>query len=132
MLETGSKRGFYLFILPLSFQEVSEAAGLGYPTSTCANRPKQMGTCNVLLEKVVWDQRIMAIVVRIVDEGWECANDVAHITVGTRANDVKPKESNDLLKKWLELGSGDASGIGEVAIDGQIVLEGAVKGVLSR
>lgn len=92
----------------------------------------KMGTCNVLLEKVVWDQRIMAIVVRIVDEGWECANDVAHITVGTRANDVKPKESNDLLKKWLELGSGDASGIGEVAIDGQIVLEGAVKGVLSR
>lgn len=91
-----------------------------------------MGTCNVLLEKVVWDQRIMAIVARIVDDGWECTNDVAHITVGTRANDVKPKESNDLLKKWLEVGTGDASGIGEVAIEGQIVLEGAVKGVLSR
>jgi tRNA ligase len=91
-----------------------------------------MGMCHVLLEKVVWDQRIMAIVARIVDEGWECVNEVAHVTVGTRANDVKPKESNDLLKRWLEVGSGDASGIGEVAIEGRLVLEGAVKGTLSR
>jgi tRNA ligase len=92
----------------------------------------KMGTCHVLLEKVVWDQRVMAIVARVVDEGWECVNDIAHVTVGTRGNDVKPKESNDMLKRWLELGSGDESGIGEVAIDGRIVLEGAVKGTLSR
>lgn len=92
----------------------------------------KMGTCHVLLEKIVWDQRIMAIVARILDEGWECVNAVAHVTVGTRSNDVKPKESNDLLKRWLEAGSGDGTGIGEVSIDGRIVLEGAVKGTLSR
>lgn len=74
----------------------------------------------------------MAIVARIVDEGWECTNQVAHITVGTRGEDVKPKESNDLLKRWIEVGSGDDSGIGEVVIGGRHVVDGVVKGVLSR
>jgi tRNA ligase len=45
---------------------------------------------------------------------------------------VKPKESNDLLKRWLEVGSGDESGIGELAIEGPIILKGDVHGVLSR
>lgn len=74
----------------------------------------------------------MAIVVRIVDEGWECANAVAHITVGTRSDDIKPKVSNEVLGKWLELGSGEESGIGEVSIEGRQILEGTVKGILSR
>lgn len=74
----------------------------------------------------------MAIVARLVDEGWECVNPVAHVTVGTRGDEVKPKESNDLLKRWLEDGSGDESGIGEVAIGGRVVVEGTVKGVLAR
>ena len=74
----------------------------------------------------------MAIVVRLADEGWECANEVAHVTVGTRGEEVKPKESNDLLKRWLEVGSGNASGIGELAIEGRQVVPGTVKGVLSR
>lgn len=74
----------------------------------------------------------MAIVARLVDEGWECVNDVAHVTVGTRGNEVKPKESNDLLKKWLQDGSGDETGIGEVAIEGRHIVNGTVHGVLSR
>jgi tRNA ligase len=76
----------------------------------------------------------MAIVARLVDEdeNWECVNQVAHITVGTGADDVKPKESNDLLKRWIEVGSGDDSGIGEVAIEGRQVIDGTVKGTLSR
>jgi tRNA ligase len=76
----------------------------------------------------------MAIVARIVDEdeSWECANQVAHVTIGTRGDDVKPKESNDLLKRWIEVGSGDDSGIGEVAIEGRLIVDGTVKGILSR
>lgn len=74
----------------------------------------------------------MAIVARLVDEGWECVNPVAHVTVGTRSEEVKPKESNDLLKRWLEVGSGDEPGIGEVAIDGRIVVDGTVRGILGR
>jgi tRNA ligase len=74
----------------------------------------------------------MAIVARLVDEGWECTNQVAHVTVGTRGEEVKPKESNDLLKRWIEVGSGDDSGIGEVVIGGRYVVDGVVKGVLSR
>jgi tRNA ligase len=74
----------------------------------------------------------MAIVARLVDEGWECANEVAHITIGTRGDDVKPKESNDLLKRWLAEGSGDESKIGEIAIEGRKIVNGVVRGVLSR
>jgi len=74
----------------------------------------------------------MAIVARLVDEEWDCTNEVAHVTVGTRGPEVKPKESNDLLKRWLTQGSGDESGIGEVVIDGRQVVNGTVKGVLSR
>ena len=76
----------------------------------------------------------MAIVARLFDEDetWECANAVAHLTVGTRGGDVKPKESNDLLKRWIEVGSGDDSGIGEIAIEGRLILDGTVKGILSR
>ncbi|PMD48703.1 tRNA ligase [Hyaloscypha variabilis F] len=94
----------------------------------------KMGQCKVLLERIVWDNRIMAIVARLVDEdeNWECVNQVAHVTVGTRGVDVKPKESNDLLKRWIEVGSGDDSGIGEVAIQGRLIVEGTVKGTLSR
>ena len=74
----------------------------------------------------------MAIVVRILDENWSCVNAVPHITVGTRDDLVKPKESNDLLKRWLEVGSGEDSGIGDALIEGSVVLYGEVKGVLSR
>lgn len=92
----------------------------------------KLGDCKVLLERVVWNDRIMAIVARLVDEGWECANKVAHITVGTRGDEVKPKESNDLLGRWIEHGSGGETGIGEIAIEGRQVVHGTVKGVLSR
>jgi len=92
----------------------------------------KLGDCKVLLERIVWDDRIMAIVARLVDENWECTNKIAHITVGTRGPDVKPKESNDLLQKWLTEGAGDDTGIGEVAIEGRRVVNGWVKGNLSR
>lgn len=74
----------------------------------------------------------MTIVARLVDDGWECTNEVAHVTVGTRGDEVKPKESNTLLKTWLQHGSGDETGIGEVAIEGRHVVDGVVHGVLSR
>lgn len=83
----------------------------------------------------MFDDRIMAIVVRIVDgEGkWECVNRVAHITVGTRDDAVKPKESNDLLGKWLEEGTGgEGSKIQEVVFDEKPMIKGVVRGVLSR
>lgn len=63
---------------------------------------QKIGECKVMLENIVWDERVMAVVVRLVDKGWECANQVAHITIGTRDKDIKPKESNELLKKWVE------------------------------
>jgi tRNA ligase len=110
----------------------------------------KLGELEVQLERVVFDDRIMAIVVRLVpnspeDENinaghpelparpkWECVNRVAHITVGTRDDSVKPKESNDLLARWLEQGSGEGTGIGELLIEGKPLIKGTVKGVLAR
>ncbi|KAL1879685.1 hypothetical protein VTK73DRAFT_6860 [Phialemonium thermophilum] len=112
-----------------------------------------LGELGVLLERVVFDDRIMAIVVRLLpaeksstesatgtsDEHqtqpppeWVCVNPVAHITVGTRDDSVKPKESNDLLKRWLEVGSGEETGIQELVIGSKPVLNGVVRGVLSK
>ncbi|KAI5462923.1 RNA ligase-domain-containing protein [Mariannaea sp. PMI_226] len=91
------------------------------------------GDCGVLLERVVFDDRIMAIVVRLIDENnqWKCVNQVAHMTIGTRDNGVKPKESNDLLAKWLEKGSSGDTNVHEVVFEKKPVLEGRVKGISS-
>ncbi|KAL7948694.1 RNA ligase domain-containing protein [Trichoderma barbatum] len=108
------------------YTELHEAAGGG---------ENLLGECDLILERVVFDDRIMAIVVRIVDEGnkWECVNRVAHITVGTRDAAVKPKESNDLLAKWLETGAGgEGNVIQEVVFADKPTVKGLVKGVLSR
>ncbi|KAF9873716.1 fungal tRNA ligase adenylyltransferase [Colletotrichum karsti] len=93
-----------------------------------------VGECGVEMERVVFDDRVMAIVVRLVDETerWQCVNAVAHITVGTRDDNVKPKESNDLLARWLENGTGEGTGVSEVVFDNKPSLQGTVRGVLSR
>ncbi|KAI0018471.1 tRNA ligase [Xylariomycetidae sp. FL0641] len=96
-----------------------------------------VGECEVVLERVVWDDRIMAIVVRLLDPEneepkWRCVNKIAHITVGTRDNAVKPKESNDLLARWLQTGAGGDTGIGERNIEGRPSLKGVVRCVSSR
>lgn len=108
----------------------------------------RLGEMGVLLERVIFDDRIMSVVARLVPEPadvnvnpdasgppqpkWECVNRVPHITVGTRDDGVKPKESNDLLAKWLETGSGPGSNVGDLVIEGKPLLRGVVKGVLSR
>ncbi|OAA72781.1 tRNA ligase [Akanthomyces lecanii RCEF 1005] len=92
----------------------------------------KLGECDVVMERVVFDQRIMAIVVRIDDKSdtWECANHVAHITVGTRDSTVKPKESNDLLAKWLDQGPDGV--IREVVFADKVTVPCEVHSVLSR
>ncbi|KAF8422038.1 fungal tRNA ligase phosphodiesterase domain-containing protein [Tirmania nivea] len=60
---------------------------------------------NNLADKVVWDGKLMAIAVNLDDEfaegkGLRCANGVPHITVGTKSQIIKPRESNDLLVTW--------------------------------
>ncbi|KAF2003340.1 hypothetical protein P154DRAFT_520292 [Amniculicola lignicola CBS 123094] len=104
----------------------------------------ELGTCNVQLERVVWDDRIMCFVVRLngsttiqaqagtEELAFQSINPVAHVTVGTAAPSIKPKESNDLLQRWLNGGSGGETGIGELPVKGNVVLEGSVRGVLQR
>ncbi|KAF2189426.1 tRNA ligase-like protein [Zopfia rhizophila CBS 207.26] len=109
----------------------------------------ELGKCNVQLERILWDDRIMCFVVRLdgattvqmeIEGGgtateelvFTSVNPVAHVTVGTAHLSIKPKESNDLLQRWLTEGSGGERGIGEVSVKGNVVLEGSVRGVLSR
>ncbi|MCJ1424551.1 hypothetical protein MMC29_002439 [Sticta canariensis] len=91
-----------------------------------------LGQCRVHLERVIWDRRVMCIVVRLLDEGWECSNTVAHITLGTASSEIKPKESNTLLEKWLEVGSGGDTGIEEIEIKGNLIFPGTVKAVMQE
>lgn len=91
-----------------------------------------IGECRVRLERIVWDGRVMCVVARLVDEGWKSVNVVAHVTIGTAAQNIKPKESNDLLEKWLEVGSGGDTGIGELLVEGSVVLKGEVKAVMQQ
>ncbi|KAK5164828.1 tRNA ligase [Saxophila tyrrhenica] len=108
------------------------------PTETQAfsiPEPK-LGHAKVRLERLVWDDRIMAFVVRLspgegTDQQWQSANPVAHVTVGTASEKVKPVESNNLLARWERDGSG-ANGIHEMMIKGNVQVEGTVKAVLQR
>ncbi|KAF2729786.1 tRNA ligase [Polyplosphaeria fusca] len=104
--------------------------------------------CSVLLERIVWDERVMCFVARLngsttlqlQGEGgsgteelqFETVNPVAHVTIGTKSPHIKPKESNDLLQRWLNAGSGADTGIYELAVKGNALLDGSVRGVLSR
>ena len=97
-----------------------------------------LAPARVRLERLVWDGRIMAFVARIMpaedqdQADLPCANLVPHVTVGTVAPEVKPKESNDLLKRWLDVGSGGETGIWEAEIPGVKVVQGSVGLVMSR
>lgn len=97
--------------------------------------PPSLGNCRVQLERAVWDGRVLCIVVRLLDaeqQGFRTVNEVAHMTVGTASAEIKPVESNALLKRWLLEGSGYDTGIGEAVVEGGVVLLGEVKGVMGR
>lgn len=109
-----------------------------------AVKTPNLAPARVRIERLVWDNRVMAFVVRIlppqdspaiedgddVNNTWPCANDIPHITVGTASPNVKPKESNDLLKRWLEVGSGEKTGIWEAEVPDIKILDGWVGEVL--
>lgn len=91
----------------------------------------------VRLERLIWDTRLMAFIVRLIppdtaptseseseSNEWPCVNNVPHITVGTAGAHIKPKESNDLLSRWLEIGSGGETGIFEAEVPGVRIIEG--------
>lgn len=72
----------------------------------------------------------MAVAVEILDDAWLCNNAFPHITIGTANQDIKPKQSNDLLASWHERGSGGASGINALPIiDYDNVVHGEVRAV---
>lgn len=140
-------------------REFERALKTWVPTPTGQSKwpEPELGKCDVLLERLLWDDRIMCFVVRIinVDRGedahgskdvggeangantehhiqWQTTNRVAHVTVGTASTNIKPVQSNILAAEWLERGSGGDTGIQELKIKGSVVLSGSVRGVLQR
>ena len=102
---------------------VSESANQNTPTFD-----PLLGKCRVRLERVVWNERVMCIVARLLDGGWESANPIPHITIGTANSDIKPKESNDLLQKWIETGA--EGGIMEQDVGAMMEVHGSVRAVM--
>ncbi|CAI4211981.1 unnamed protein product [Parascedosporium putredinis] len=97
--------------------EEAEKAGSGQ---------NKLGECDVMLERIVFDDRVMTFVARLINDEWKTSNTVAHVTIGTRDSSVKPKESNDLLAKWLEDGAGDGK-IHDVVLEDKPTLKGPVR-----
>ncbi|KAJ0104096.1 trna ligase [Diaporthe amygdali] len=93
-----------------------------------------LGEVEIVLERVVYDNRIMAIVVRLNDpeNKWHCVNKVAHLTIGTRDGSIKPKESNDLLGRWISEGAGEHSEIEDIGFEGRPSVMGVVRAVMAR
>ncbi len=98
-----------------------------------------LDTCQVELERVVWNGRVMCIVAKVPDAAGPAAaarlplvNRVAHVTLGTAAPHIKPKESNELLDKWRERGADVVARIDELALDDVVVLNGTVRAVMQR
>ena len=124
----------------LSDMQVKRGAEQNKAESSIASHFKpqlELGKCRVHLERIVFDDRIMCFVVRLIPvEGseaeWQTVNDTAHVTIGTANQNIKPKESNDLLKRWLQGGSGGQTGIKEVSVQGHVELIGSVRAVPSR
>ena len=90
-----------------------------------------LGKCSVELERIIWDSRIMCIMVRLLDD-WETANAYAHITIGTASKSIKPKESSDLLQRYFEKSPNGETGIREMEITKGTQLEGSVRAVMQQ
>ncbi|KAH8693264.1 tRNA ligase [Talaromyces proteolyticus] len=108
----------------------------GDPTTT-----PNLAEARVRVERLIWNDQIMAFVVRLLPvdaedgrdaQSWPCVNAVPHITVGTARPEIKPKQSNDMLQQWLEDGTGSDTGLWEAEIPGVKVLEGSIVPVMMR
>jgi tRNA ligase len=94
-----------------------------------------LGQARIKLDRVVWDDRLMAFVVRIYPTGdgstWLSVNAITHITVGTAGSDIKPVESNSLLARW-EAGETNGPPIHDKEVPGGAILDGIVKPTYQR
>jgi tRNA ligase len=79
-----------------------------------------MGGAKVMLQTLVWDGRIMAIVARIAEPDLECANKYAHVTIGTADLSIKPKEANDMLVNHWKSGATEEVELGDIEVHGTI------------
>ncbi|KAF2862805.1 tRNA ligase [Piedraia hortae CBS 480.64] len=82
-----------------------------------------LGTVKVRLDRLVWDDRVMAFTAIIQDSELYSVNQPPHITVGT-IEGVKPVESNRMLQRWQEESVGH-----DIVIKGNVAFECPVEAV---
>lgn len=99
------------------------------------DRTPSLGPGRLRLERVIWDDRLMGILVRILPSSngtvWNSVNEYPHITIGTAGDGIKPVETNALIQRWAESDGKDIS-IMSKEIPGMKELDGAVKPVMQR
>ncbi|KAI8818596.1 RNA ligase-domain-containing protein [Fimicolochytrium jonesii] len=59
----------------------------------------------VTLSEVVWDERVMAVVVDKLPDGVQSVNKVPHVTVATASEEIKPYISNEVLAVAFKKGN---------------------------
>lgn len=100
-----------------------------------SERTPSLGPARIRLERVIWDDRAMGILVRILPSSngtvWGCSNDYPHVTIGTAADGIKPVETNSVIQQWVD-SDGKSTNIMSLEIPGMKELDGAMKPVLQR
>lgn len=100
-----------------------------------SERTPRLGPARLRLERVIWNDRVMGILVRILPSAngtvWGCSNDYPHITIGTASEGIKPFECNSVVQQWVD-SDGKGTNVMSMEIPGMKELEGAVKAVLQR
>lgn len=82
---------------------------------------------NLELTEVVWDDRVMAIVVGKMPDGVNSANEIPHVTVATASEEIKPVTSNEILG-WALAGEkgGEGKTVHRLPFDGTVEVKGEI------
>ena len=120
---------------PHTWQQYTELYQDALTNEGTAERTPSLGRARLRLERVIWDDRVMGILVRILPSPggvvWGSVNEYPHITIGTASDSIKPVETNAVVKRWVESDGKDDS-IKSKEIPGMKELDGAIKPVLQR
>lgn len=100
-----------------------------YEEASQKNWDPILGDCEVKLQRIVWDGRLICIQCELLGGQWKTSNAFAHVTVGTAGNAIKPKESNDVLIRLDKEGVSDENGIQVLEVEGKETMWGQVKAV---
>ncbi|KAJ3018090.1 hypothetical protein HKX48_003166 [Thoreauomyces humboldtii] len=103
-----------------------------YARRLAASSNEELGVeVSCTLTEVVWDDRVMAVVVQLPDDV-QTSNDVPHVTVATRSEDVKPVVSNEVLAVAFGKGNGHGEDVVRLPFPEPVEVKGRLRAFYSR